>query len=554
MHIRKLYTMIILLAWTIGMLAISDGNSSIGMINTDFIAEEVSSPENSRITYYNGISGTGASLKTSLHNLLRSTHSNPYSYAALWTQLQYTDEDPNNSNNIIQIYTGWSIPKSFYGGSVTQWNREHTWSKSHGDFGETAPAGTDLHHMRPCDATVNSAKGNKDFDNGGTLYTDASPYPGYSGNTGNYTSTYTWEPRDEDKGDVARMIFYMAVRYEGTDTSYNLEVVDYTNSSGPNYGKLSTLLSWHLSDPPDAREMQRNERSYQRQGNRNPFIDMPQYAQYIWAPIPANATNVSQNAFTISWTTPISATKYYLQVATDSLFTSFVPSYSNYDAALSTSKTISALTPGTTYYYRLRSYFVSGYSMYSPTGSVTLPMAAALSISAANLDEGNLHQAIVTLDLSNVSFSDPQLTVGNFSLLSAPLGLSISSVSYVNSSRAIVHLAFDGRDFDTNINSFRITVNAAEISISTNLTSNSIPIIAFVETPLSIDISDDVLSLNINVVAAASSYRIFAADAPDGNFVDISASGSFVIGYPNHWQKNGVTDQKRFYKAVGIRG
>jgi endonuclease I len=83
---------------------------------------------------------------------------------------------------------------------------EHTWSKSHGDFGESRPAGTDLHHMRPCDATVNSAKGNKDFDEGGNEYIDASPYSGYSGATGNYTTSSTWEPRDEEKGDVARMI------------------------------------------------------------------------------------------------------------------------------------------------------------------------------------------------------------------------------------------------------------------------------------------------------------------------------------------------------------
>ncbi|PKN79354.1 MAG: ribonuclease [Candidatus Cloacimonetes bacterium HGW-Cloacimonetes-1] len=322
--------------------------------------------------YYDGIIGYGTSLKSSLHTLLRTTHTTRYSYDALWTQLPYTDEDPNNTNNVIEIYTGWSVPKTLYGTIVTGWNREHTWSKSHGDFGETVPAGTDLHHLRPCDVTVNSAKGNKDFDNGGTLYTDASPYPGYSGNTGNYTSTYAWEPRTEDKGDVARMIMYMAVRYEGTDTTYDLEIVDDTNTSGPNYGKLSTLLQWHVSDPPDAREMQRNNRIQERQGNRNPFIDEPQYAQYIWTPVPAAATNISSTGFTINWTTPITATNYYLDVATDNNFTSFVSGYSNYDADLNTSKTITGLNPGTTYYYRLRSYFTSGYSMYSPVGSVSL--------------------------------------------------------------------------------------------------------------------------------------------------------------------------------------
>ncbi|NLK49726.1 MAG: ribonuclease, partial [Candidatus Cloacimonetes bacterium] len=221
--------------------------------------------DTSQLGYYDGIYGYGTTLKSNLHTLLRTTHSTWFSYNALWTQLAYTDQDPDNPNNIIEIYTGWSVPISHQGGGTTQWNREHTWSKSHGGFGDTAPAGTDLHHLRPCDATVNSSKGNRDFDMGSTPHTDASPYPGYDSVTGCFTDTFIWEPRDEDKGDVARMMMYMAVRYEGTDTSYDLELVDYINSSPnhqPYYGKLSTLLQWHIQDPPDSRERQRNERIF----------------------------------------------------------------------------------------------------------------------------------------------------------------------------------------------------------------------------------------------------------------------------------------------------
>ena len=326
--------------------------------------------------YYEGISGYGSALKAGLHYLLRTTHSTQYSYDALWTQLRYTDEDPANSNNIIQIYTGWSIPKSHYGGGITEWNREHTWSKSHGGFGETRPAGTDLHHMRPCDATVNSAKGNKDFDEGGSEYIDASPYSGYPVATGNYTTSSTWEPRDEEKGDVARMIMYMATRYEGTDTSFDLEIVDYNNSSPggqPYYGKLSTLLNWHAEDPVDAWEILRNERIYERQGNRNPFVDHPEYAQYLWTPVPQAATNVTMTSFTAHWSVPIIGTAYYLQVSADSLFGSFITGYSDYNAGTATQKSISGLNAGNTYYYRLRTYFTNGYSMFSPLGRVSLP-------------------------------------------------------------------------------------------------------------------------------------------------------------------------------------
>jgi endonuclease I len=338
--------------------------------------QSVSTTASAGSGYYASIAGNGSNLKSALHNLIRTTHSTQFSYTATTDQIKYTDADPNNSSNVIEIYTGWSVPASTYGGDTTDWNKEHTWSKSHGDFGDTAPAGTDLHHLRACDATVNSTKNNKDFDDGGSAVTDASPPSGYTGSTGCYQTSDTWEPRPADKGDVARMIMYMAVRYEGTDTSYDLEIVDYVDtapSNQPYYGKLATLLQWHIQDPPDARELQRNNRIAERQGNRNPFIDYPGYATRIWAPCPLGNTNVTTNSFTANWSVPLSATSYYLQVAADSLFQSLVSGYENLDVDLSTNWTVSGLdSRADTYYYRLRSYFVDDYGMYSPYMSVTL--------------------------------------------------------------------------------------------------------------------------------------------------------------------------------------
>jgi len=335
--------------------------------------------------YYASVSGYGDELKADLHYLIRSTHTTEYSYTAATEQLKYSDADINNSSKVIEIYTGWSVLASDYGNETTDWNKEHTWSKSHGDFGDTAPAGTDLHHLRPSDATVNSAKSNKDFDTGGTAYTDASPPSGYSGNTGCYQTTDSWEPRNEDKGDVARIIMYMATRYEGTDTSYDLEIVDYIDTAPNNepfYGKLSTLLSWHVQDPPDAWELRRNNRIQERQGNRNPFIDEPSFAQKIWAPCPLAVSNVSSSGFTASWSTPIDASRYHLDVSTDPAFSSFVSGYQNYNAGLSTSKAVTGLSANTSYYFRLRSWFVDDYGMYSPVMSVTLPTLAPLAYAA----------------------------------------------------------------------------------------------------------------------------------------------------------------------------
>jgi endonuclease I len=249
--------------------------------------------------YYTEASGlSGSALKTALHDII-DNHSE-ISYTSVTNALMVTDQDTLNSNNVICFYTGWSYPKSEYGGLGNQWNKEHVWSKSHGGFGDIPPAGTDLHHLRPCDASVNSAKSNRDFSKGTTQYIDG------SGTTDCYTATDIWEPRPSDKGDVARMLFYMAVRYEGDNGEINLELVSYVNSSPegqPLYGNLDTLLKWHNQDPVNNWERNRNNIIYsQYQGNRNPFIDHPEYADLIWGEEPVgHASNFSANDITLTW-------------------------------------------------------------------------------------------------------------------------------------------------------------------------------------------------------------------------------------------------------------
>jgi len=235
--------------------------------------------------YYNNAQGlTGEELKTALHNII-DNHTE-YSYNDLRDFiLKNTDEDPNNSNNVILLYTGRSQAKSTFGGGANDWNREHVWAKSHGGFGNNPPAGTDAHHIRPTDASVNSSRGNLDFDMGGSLVPET---------TGCYKDGDSFEPRDAVKGDVARMIFYMATRYDGSDGVPNLEVVDQVNTSpNPRHGKLSQLILWNAQDPPDAFEMNRNDVIYYNyQNNRNPFIDHPEYVDAIWGdPSNVDATN-----------------------------------------------------------------------------------------------------------------------------------------------------------------------------------------------------------------------------------------------------------------------
>ncbi|RZT97439.1 endonuclease I [Ancylomarina subtilis] len=230
--------------------------------------------------YYKSISGYDqANLKTVLHNLIKGHTQIEYtdnsSDMDVWRALEQTDEDPNNPDNVILLYLGTSIPKANKAKNNQNdfWNREHVWAKSRGDFGTTLGAGTDLHHLRPSDKTVNSARGNKWFDNGGNYHSEAKECK---------TDSDSWEPRDAVKGDIARMMFYMAVRYEKEDGK-DLELTNNPqDNEDPQHGVLSTLLEWNEQDPVDDFEKKRNETIYSIQGNRNPFIDFPDFANYIF--------------------------------------------------------------------------------------------------------------------------------------------------------------------------------------------------------------------------------------------------------------------------------
>jgi len=233
--------------------------------------------------YYNGTSGkSGEELKTALHNIIKG-HT-PYSYYISKEIFKQSDVDPDNPDNLILVYTGRSHDASDFGTGGNHINREHVWAKSHGDFTDWMPMYSDVHNLKPADASVNVDRSNKDFDNGGVQHPEA---------TGCYYTDSTWEPRDAVKGDIARIIFYMATRYEGGNGEIDLEVVDWVNTY-PNaqHGKLSTLLQWNLLDPPDDFERNRNNAIYSFQHNRNPFIDYPEWAQMIWDNQNANPISI----------------------------------------------------------------------------------------------------------------------------------------------------------------------------------------------------------------------------------------------------------------------
>ena len=146
------------------------------------------------------------------------------------------------------------------------WNREHVWPQSQGWF-TTSGAGSDIHHIRPEDVSVNGIRGNLPYGEvtNGTAVKCCGEVVAYK------TNSY-FEPFDEFKGDCARIIFYLLVRYSQSD-SYSITKVAQS---------MSMLLEWHELDPVDDFEIQRNERCYSVQKNRNPFIDHPEFADMIW--------------------------------------------------------------------------------------------------------------------------------------------------------------------------------------------------------------------------------------------------------------------------------
>jgi endonuclease I/endonuclease/exonuclease/phosphatase family metal-dependent hydrolase len=222
----------------------------------------------------------GDELRQVLHDIARRGHAR-LSYAEVWGALDFTDEDPDNPDNVILLYTGRSHPKADKVSSVLNpnhdndsWNREHVWPKSHGFPSAGQLAYTDIHHLRPADVTCNSDRGSLDFDESEFERPDCA----------SWRDADSFEPRDAVKGDIARMLFYMDVRYAGAEGVPDLELIDEDSHSGPQLGHLCTLLAWHAADPVDGLERRRHQRILEAQGNRNPFIDRPGFAAAIWGP------------------------------------------------------------------------------------------------------------------------------------------------------------------------------------------------------------------------------------------------------------------------------
>ncbi|MBB1401980.1 MULTISPECIES: endonuclease [Pseudoalteromonas] len=243
---------------------------------------------------------SGYALKTELYNIIKDH--NAQGYSAIWNFYDSSARDKyfENDNSILDMYsekpngsdsynyTAVSDQCGNYSGEGGCYNREHSFPKSW--FGGTIePMNSDVHHIYATDGYVNSKRSNFPFGevasasftstNGSKLGSAASSL--------NYSGT-VFEPIDEFKGDFARAYFYMATRYEnviGTwqtkTTSSNAVLNGSSNQVFENW-VVAMLLNWHNSDPVSQMELDRNQAAFEFQGNRNPYIDHPEFVEMIW--------------------------------------------------------------------------------------------------------------------------------------------------------------------------------------------------------------------------------------------------------------------------------
>jgi endonuclease I len=252
--------------------------------------------------YGSANTATPVALRSSLHSII-DDHTK-VSYTGIWAVIAQAEQDPMNSNNVLEIYKNASYAKATSGNNF--YNREHSWPKSLGfpNDASTNFAYSDGHHLMASDITYNSARGNKYYGNCNASCTEyptqtnfnqgggSGVYPGHS----NWTNTSLWQTWAKRKGDAARAMFYMDVRYEGgtngntgsaepdlrlTDTA-SLITQSNGNASVAYMGLLSVLLQWHIDDPVDDREVLRNQIVFNAQGNRNPFIDHPEWVKCVY--------------------------------------------------------------------------------------------------------------------------------------------------------------------------------------------------------------------------------------------------------------------------------
>ena len=436
--------------------------------------------------YYDSANGlTGAALKSKLATIITNGHVDK-GYSGLWTGYKTTDIDKNyeNDGSILDIYSenpSTSDPYKFvvttdqcgtYSVEGDCYNREHIIPQSL--FNQAAPMVSDIHFIRATDGKVNGMRSNYPFGKVGTA-TFTSKNGGKLGNSvsSGYTGT-VFEPIDEFKGDVARMVFYFVTRYESKLSGFTTgNILGGSAYPGLQTWELNQLLAWHNADPVSQAEINRNNASYTFQGNRNPFIDRPEYVSAIWgggttadttAPSTPNgltSSNITATSATVSWTAStdnIAVTGYKILRNGTQVGTSTTTSYN-----------LTGLTAGTTYSITVQAYDAAGNNSAIST-ALSLTTSAATTDTTAPSTPSGLTSSNITQTSATVSWtaSTDNIAVTGYKILRNGTQVGTSTTTSYNLTGLTA-----GTTYSITVQAYDAAGNNSAISTALSLTTSS---------------------------------------------------------------------------------
>ncbi|EJF99843.1 endonuclease I [Flavobacterium sp. F52] len=439
--------------------------------------------------YYSTATGTGYTLKTQLYNIIKSHTDN--GYAGLYTTYQTSDVDNfyENDGTILDMYSenpSGTDPYTYTTGTTQRcgnysvegdcYNREHIIPQS--VFSEQSPMVSDAHFITPTDGKVNGIRSNYPHGNvSSATYTSQNGSKLGSSAVSCYSGT-VFEPINDFKGDIARMYFYFATRYENTIAGYSYAMFNGTSNQVFTTAFLNLLLTWHAQDPVSAREIARNNAVYARQNNRNPFIDHPEYVNQIWggtpsgdtqaptAPTSLASTSKTATSITLSWT-----------ASTDNVAVTGYEVYANSvlkTTVSSTTTTITGLTASTAYSIYVKAKDAAGNtSASSNTISVTTNSNGAgtatdllfseyiegsgnnKALEIANNTGASVNLSAYTIKKqtngagswsTGLALSGTLATGSKFVIVNSSMSLSCFPTSAANISTTATELTFNGND------------------------------------------------------------------------------------------------------------
>ncbi|HNX16627.1 MAG TPA: endonuclease [Bacilli bacterium] len=445
---------IFLSAFAVVGLAVSFIASAADGIAFEAVFASTGNYSTSASTYYNGITATsGTSLMGQLHDLITTTHKTYTTYSDCSNATTVYATDPGTSSSYVRdFYTQNNIAKAWGSGAVGTWNREHVWCQSlSNSLWGTSGGGSDLHHLRPLESTLNSTRNNNPY---GDVTPNDSTTVKYAKNTsgsyitaypGGYLSGGVWEPIDSVKGDVARILMYTYVHYSkysnvsgstnGSGSSSYFGTLNITSVVSANSASAawSLLLNWNSLDPIDASERTRNEAVAKFQGNRNPFIDNSTYADAIWGGGTSNPASIAISAtsksLVVGNTTTINATSSNASSITWSTSNSSVASISSTSASSGSNITITGVSAGSA---TLTAKATISGTVVTKTCAVTVtaasnPASIAISATSKSLVVGNTATINATSsDSSAITWSTSNSSVAKISSTSASSGSNIT--------------------------------------------------------------------------------------------------------------------------------